>query len=150
VDGQGPGDKGSDGQPNKPANAKPAQDKGGQQADQNKNGDQNKNADQDKNTGQPAKARSDQKPDHKNGKNNTEVKPASKSGDHDRQRSDDRQDDHSGGRRNRRNRNRGRGRGPDSEPVIREDDVLVPAAGIVDILDNYAFIRTTGYLPSEN
>jgi len=156
VDGQGPGDKGSDGQPNKPADAKPAQDKGGQQADQNKNGDQNKNADhdkntdQDKNTGQPAKARSDQKPDHKNGKNNTEVKPASKSGDHDRQRSDDRQDDHSGGRRNRRNRNRGRGRGPDSEPVIREDDVLVPAAGIVDILDNYAFIRTTGYLPSEN
>src|SRR5699024_11496578 len=94
--------------------------------------------------------RSDQKPDHKNGKNNTEVKPANKSGDHDRQRSDDRQDDHSGGRRNRRNRNRGRGRGPDSEPVIREDDVLVPAAGIADILDNYAFIRTTGYLPSEN
>ncbi len=26
----------------------------------------------------------------------------------------------------------------------------MPAAGILDILDNYAFVRTTGYLPSEN
>lgn len=61
-----------------------------------------------------------------------------------------RNDDDQGGRRNRRNRNRGRGRGQENEPVVRDDDVLVPAAGIVDILDNYAFVRTTGYLPSEN
>ncbi len=27
-----------------------------------------------------------------------------------------------------------------------EDDVLVPAAGILDVLDNYAFVRTSGYL----
>ena len=62
-----------------------------------------------------------------------------------------RDDDGSGGgrRRNRRGRNRG-GRGPESEPTYTEDDVLVPAAGILDILDNYAFVRTTGYLPSEN
>lgn len=60
-------------------------------------------------------------------------------------------DDQGGGRRNnRRNRNRGRGRTADAEPAVREDDVLVPAAGIVDLLDNYAFVRTTGYLPSEN
>ena len=32
-------------------------------------------------------------------------------------------------------------------PEIREDDVLVPVAGILDVLDNYAFVRTTGYLP---
>jgi transcription termination factor Rho len=31
--------------------------------------------------------------------------------------------------------------------VISEDDVLVPVAGIIDILDNYAFVRTGGYLP---
>ena len=37
-----------------------------------------------------------------------------------------------------------------SESTYTEDDVLVPAAGILDILDNYAFVRTTGYLPSEN
>ncbi|MDN5746887.1 MAG: transcription termination factor Rho, partial [Nocardioidaceae bacterium] len=38
------------------------------------------------------------------------------------------------------------GREPETE--VREDDVLVPAAGILDVLDNYAFVRTTGYLPS--
>ena len=31
-----------------------------------------------------------------------------------------------------------------------EDDVLVPVAGILDVLDNYAFIRTTGYLSGAN
>ena len=64
-------------------------------------------------------------------------------------------DDERGGRRRRqRGRDRDRsgrrgGRGRDFEdeaPEIREDDVLVPVAGIVDVLDNYAFVRTTGYL----
>ena len=63
-------------------------------------------------------------------------------------------DDDRGGRRNRdrfRNRNRRRGeRGGEAEPVITEDDVLIPIAGILDVLDNYAFIRTTGYLPGPN
>jgi transcription termination factor Rho len=31
--------------------------------------------------------------------------------------------------------------------VINEDDVLVPVAGILDVLENYAFVRTSGYLP---
>ena len=31
--------------------------------------------------------------------------------------------------------------------MIAEDDVLVPARGILDVLDNYAFVRTNGYLP---
>jgi transcription termination factor Rho len=58
-------------------------------------------------------------------------------------------------RRNRdrfRNRNRQRrGERPgDAEPVIAEDDVLIPIAGILDVLDNYAFVRTTGYLPGPN
>jgi transcription termination factor Rho len=53
-----------------------------------------------------------------------------------------------------RNRNRGRGRdrkrgpgGDEIEPEISDDDVLIPVAGILDVLDNYAFVRTTGYLP---
>ncbi|CAM5231946.1 hypothetical protein SBADM41S_12271 [Streptomyces badius] len=33
---------------------------------------------------------------------------------------------------------------------VAEDDVLIPVAGILDILDNYAFIRTSGYLPGPN
>jgi transcription termination factor Rho len=59
-----------------------------------------------------------------------------------------------GGRRNRdrfRNRNRRRGeRSTEVEPVITEDDILIPIAGILDVLDNYAFVRTTGYLPGPN
>ena len=63
------------------------------------------------------------------------------------------------GRRGRRRRNRDRnanrrtGRGGqglermEAEPTVSEDDVLASISGIVDILDNYAFIRTTGYLP---
>jgi transcription termination factor Rho len=41
------------------------------------------------------------------------------------------------------------GRGPRNEPdtTILDDDILVPAAGILDVLDNYAFVRTSGYLP---
>ncbi|HYZ53317.1 MAG TPA: transcription termination factor Rho [Streptosporangiaceae bacterium] len=50
-----------------------------------------------------------------------------------------------------RNRNRRRDRpGGESEPVVADDDVLVPIAGILDVLDNYAFVRTTGYLPGSN
>ena len=29
---------------------------------------------------------------------------------------------------------------------MRDGDVLLPVAGIIDVLDNYAFVRTTGYL----
>ncbi|MFL6053757.1 MAG: transcription termination factor Rho, partial [Actinoallomurus sp.] len=44
-------------------------------------------------------------------------------------------------------RSRGRNE-PDTQ--ILEDDVLVPAAGILDVLDSYAFVRTSGYLPGPN
>ena len=33
---------------------------------------------------------------------------------------------------------------------IHEDDILVPVAGILDVLESYAFVRTTGYLPGSN
>ncbi|MER6269261.1 transcription termination factor Rho [Streptomyces sp900105755] len=65
-------------------------------------------------------------------------------------------DDFDGGRRGRRGRYRDRRgrRGRDeiggAEPQLAEDDVLIPVAGILDILDNYAFIRTSGYLPGPN
>ncbi|MFD6435697.1 transcription termination factor Rho [Streptomyces venezuelae] len=66
-------------------------------------------------------------------------------------------DDFDGGRRGRRGRYRDRRgrRGRDeqgfgNEPQVSDDDVLIPVAGILDILDNYAFIRTSGYLPGPN
>ena len=51
------------------------------------------------------------------------------------------------GRSRQRNRKRGRGRDDDFDGVS-DDDVLIPVAGILDILDNYAFVRTAGYLAS--
>ena len=93
----------------------------------------------------------------------------------DRARDDRQDDDRPGGqregvddsdtsgrrRRNRnRNRNRDKRRGrPDgatqqgegeSLPPVSEDDVLVPVAGLLEVLDNYAFIRTSGYLAGPN
>ncbi|MFB8166587.1 transcription termination factor Rho [Kitasatospora purpeofusca] len=67
-------------------------------------------------------------------------------------------DEFGDGRRGRRGRyrdRRGRGRREGFEagvvePQIGEDDVLIPVAGILDILDNYAFVRTSGYLPGQN
>ena len=69
-------------------------------------------------------------------------------------------DDEALGRRGRfreRGRNRNRNvRGADrfgageTEPVVGEDDVLVPIGGILDILDNYGFVRTSGYLTGPN
>ncbi|MGE7387448.1 transcription termination factor Rho [Streptomyces sp. NPDC004126] len=66
---------------------------------------------------------------------------------------DDFDEDGRRGRRGRYRDRRGR-RGRDefapNEPQVADDDVLIPVAGILDILDNYAFIRTSGYLPGPN
>ncbi len=90
-------------------------------------------------------------------------------------RNDNRGDDGRGGGRNSRRRSRNRDRDRSSngsgsgnergsfrertgrrdgnaEPDthINDDDVLIPVAGILDLLDNYAFVRTSGYLPGPN
>ncbi|GAB3292297.1 transcription termination factor Rho [Pseudoclavibacter terrae] len=64
---------------------------------------------------------------------------------------DDETDEQRRGRGGRyRDRKRGRGGAEDTEPEIAADDVLLPIAGILDVLDNYAFVRTSGYLPGPN
>jgi transcription termination factor Rho len=73
---------------------------------------------------------------------------------------DDDDDDGEGrqGRRGRRFRDRrrrerggeGGGGGGDRDTELREDDVVQPVAGILDVLDNYAFVRTSGYLAGPN
>ncbi|MDT5015052.1 MAG: transcription termination factor Rho, partial [Mycobacterium sp.] len=64
-----------------------------------------------------------------------------------------------GGRRGRRFRDRrrrerggegGGGGDRDRDTELREDDVVQPVAGILDVLDNYAFVRTSGYLAGPN
>jgi len=69
------------------------------------------------------------------------------------QQSDD--GDGRGARRGRRFRDRRRrGERPagegGGETELREDDVVQPVAGILDVLDNYAFVRTSGYLAGPN
>ena len=70
-----------------------------------------------------------------------------------------RDDDDFGGRRNRRRRqrdrqnrrsNRGGNERMENEPTVSEDDVLINVSGIVDVGDNYAMVRTSGYLPGPN
>lgn len=82
----------------------------------------------------------------------TESEPPASSNE---QGSDDGEGEQSESGQNRgQNRGRGRGRdrrrgrnGEDGDPEVSDDDVLIPIGGILDILDNYAFVRTTGYLP---
>lgn len=80
------------------------------------------------------------------------------------QQQNDQGDDEAGGGRRRRSRDRyrdrdrkrGRGRGTGGdlagldEIEVSDDDVLLPVAGILDVLESYAFVRTTGYLPGPN
>ncbi len=137
--------------------------------DQGANRGDNRREDQGRNRddqgGNRGENRGDNRGDNRNrddqGGNRTENR-----GDN-RNRDDNRYDDRDGGgRRNRRRRGRDRdrdrdrdrggrdaGRAPrrdEAEPQISEDDVLVPVAGILDVLDNYAFVRTSGYLPGPN
>ena len=67
---------------------------------------------------------------------------------------DDRQmddgDDRGGRGRYRDRKRRGNAGQDDVEIELTEDDVLIPVAGILDVLDNYAFVRTSGYLPGNN
>ena len=72
-------------------------------------------------------------------------------------------DDFGNGRRSRRRRNRDRQNrrnrgggqsgamaGLEVDTAVSDDDVLVNVNGILDVLDNYAFVRTSGYLPGPN
>ncbi|MEV8024522.1 transcription termination factor Rho [Microbacterium sp. NPDC080220] len=76
-----------------------------------------------------------------NGQNAPADKPAVE------QASDDEQGQ---GRGRQRNKRRGQNTNDEFDTEIGEDDVLIPIAGILDVLDNYAFVRTTGYLPGQS
>lgn len=76
-------------------------------------------------------------------------------GKNDRQNNNGPDEDRRNNRKNRRDRQAERRerrnyRRDDYEPEISEDDVLIPVAGVLDVLDNYAFVRTSGYLPGTN
>jgi transcription termination factor Rho len=115
----------------------------GKQQDQNKQDGQGRQQDQGKQDGQ---GRQQDQGKQDQGKQDGQGRQQ----DQDR----DQQNDEGGSRRSRRRRGRDRNRerqqgGQRGEPdtTILDDDVLTPAAGILDVLDNYAFVRTSGYLP---
>ena len=72
------------------------------------------------------------------------------SSNNDRGNRNDRNDRTRGRDRNRDRNSRDRAPREEREPVLSEDDVLVPVSGLLDILDSYGFIRTSGYLPGPN
>ena len=95
-------------------------------------------------------------------RNQQDAKPDNRQNGGDQQGNQQRRDDDDGdgdgrqGRRGRRFRDRkrrgerGGGEGGSGEAELREDDVVQPVAGILDVLDNYAFVRTSGYLAGPN
>ncbi|MGY2065051.1 transcription termination factor Rho [Blastococcus sp. SYSU DS0619] len=110
------------------------------------NRDGNRGPDRDRNDrgGRPDN-RNDNRTDNRNDRGNDRA-------------GEDEDDDFEGGRgrRGRRYRDRNkrgsntRDRFDQGEPTVSEDDVLLPVAGILDVLDNYAFVRTSGYLTGPN
>jgi transcription termination factor Rho len=72
------------------------------------------------------------------------------SSNNDRSNRNDRNDRTRGRDRNRDRNSRDRAPREEREPVLSDDDVLVPVSGLLDILDSYGFIRTSGYLPGPN
>jgi len=98
--------------------------------------------------------RRDDRPQGTQGYAGTQPAPTGPAPDSGRDGHDEDGDGSRRGRRGRyRDRKNRRGTGapglPTGEPdlAVGDDDVLVPVAGILDLLDNYAFVRTSGYLP---
>ena len=112
-----------------------------------------------KNSAGSSRNRDDQGSDNSDDDGDEDSTPSrnnqSNSNDGDRNDRNDRGDrnDRDRGRGRERNRFRDRNDRPERgerEIQISEDDVLLPVAGLLDILDSYAFIRTTGYLAGPN
>jgi transcription termination factor Rho len=108
-------------------------------ADSDRNADKNKKQDTKPDTKQDGGGQQGDQQGNQQGRNND----------------DDGEGDGRQGRRGRRFRDRRRrgergGDGGNAEPELREDDVVQPVAGILDVLDNYAFVRTSGYLAGPN
>jgi transcription termination factor Rho len=108
-------------------------------------------------------APSESAPKAEGSQESTSERPARGEFDGERPERSERNDRQGQNRNRNRNRNRNGGndrfrdRGPrrnnerdEVDTEISPDDVLVPVAGILDILDNYAFVRTTGYLAGPN
>ena len=119
-------------------------------AQKNDNGQRNDNGQKNGQQGDQKNAQQDDKNEQK--QNGQQQNGQQQKQGQQKQQPQQNADDTEGGR-SRRQRDRKRGRGGQNdefEPEITEDDVLIPIAGILDVLDTYAFVRTSGYLPGPN
>ncbi|MGO1906321.1 transcription termination factor Rho [Brevibacterium aurantiacum] len=123
------------------------------QGDDNDRGDRNNDRGNGRNRQGDDNDRGDRNNDRGNGRNRQgDDNDRGNDRNNDRRNRNNNDDDDRGNRRGRgrdRDRKRRGGRGND-EPEIRNDDVLIPVGGILDVHDNYAFLRTSGYLPGPN
>ncbi|MFZ1671015.1 MAG: transcription termination factor Rho [Candidatus Nanopelagicales bacterium] len=129
----------------------------GQSRDRNQGqGNQGQNRDRNQGQGNQGQSRDRNQGQGNQGQNRDRNQGQSNQG-------QNRDDDDRGGRNNNRRRRRGRDRFREGgsgqgrqrrdsleDTEVTEDDVLLPVAGILDVLDNYAFVRTSGYLPGPN
>ncbi|PCC19796.1 transcription termination factor Rho [Brevibacterium aurantiacum] len=124
-----------------------------QNDDNNDRGDRNNDRGNGRNRQGDDNDRGDRNNDRGNGRNRQgDDNDRGNDRNNDRRNRNNNDDDDRGNRRGRgrdRDRKRRGGRGND-EPEIRNDDVLIPVGGILDVHDNYAFLRTSGYLPGPN
>jgi len=113
-------------------------------------GDDNRRPERNERRGDGTERRADNRSDNRDS--------ADQGGESSGQQNRDDDGDGRGGRRGRRFRDRrrrserpgGEGGASGGEAELREDDVVQPVAGILDVLDNYAFVRTSGYLAGPN
>ncbi|ORA02873.1 transcription termination factor Rho [Mycolicibacterium bacteremicum] len=137
---------------------------GAQQGDRNENANRDntsRNDNSDRNENSNRNDRADQQDGNQN-RNANNSGGGNQNSANNQNNNDD--DEGRGGRRGRRFRDRRRrgersgggdgggqgGGGGDRDTELREDDVVQPVAGILDVLDNYAFVRTSGYLAGPN
>ena len=122
------------------------------------NGDRNNN---DRNNGDRSNDRGDRNNNDRNNNERGDRNNNDRNNNDRRDRNNDRNNNDRDGDGNRRRRGRDRSRDRRDRPrgadrygdvdlEIGENDVLVPVAGILDVLDSYAFVRTSGYLPGPN
>ncbi|MET0975794.1 MAG: transcription termination factor Rho [Leifsonia sp.] len=111
----------------------------GDQQNQNQQGNQPRQGNQ--------QAEQDQKPDADDRQGGQNERQGGQGRDNQQNRNQADGDARSGRSRYRDRKRRGGTAGDEFEPELNDDDVLIPVAGILDVLDNYAFVRTSGYLP---
>ncbi|WP_399929672.1 transcription termination factor Rho [Streptomyces kanamyceticus] len=147
------GDRGGDGSGDSAEGRRERRDRQGRGRDRDRRGNSGNKGDDQQGGGRPDRQERQDRQQQGGGRPDRQDRQQRDNG----PRADEDGDDFEGGRRGRRGRYRDRRgrRGRDeqgfgNEPQVSDDDVLIPVAGILDILDNYAFIRTSGYLPGPN